>query len=442
MAYTEIVETSVTVDQLRIGMYVTRLDRPWSETDFPMQGFLIRSNDDIQALREHCQFVYIEGQVEVDASVSSAKGRPTGASPHVRKRTTYIHTVSMEEEMANAMDSFHECRSLAKDILASVRLGKVIELNKVRPVVQKAVSSIMRNSNALMWLTRIRTKDGYTAEHCMNVCVLAAAFGKHLGLLQGEIESLAISAMLHDVGKIKIRDEVLNKPGAFTPDEFREMKRHPEYGRRVLMSINGLEPIAVDVAHAHHERIDGNGYPRGLSGDQIPFFAKVVSVVDAYDAMTGHRVYDSARPSHQALDIIYKCRGEQFDEEIALSFIGFIGIYPPGCLVELTSGEIAIVLSSHSNNRLRPVTLVVLDKHHNPCRERVLDLSQLHADAGEPVQVAREWPNGSFGVDIRQYLERGLRLSRPTSSTDKGSTLTSDQIHAHYHAEREADRPH
>lgn len=414
----ETVETEIPVSQVQLGMHVTRLDRPWEETDFPLQGFLVRTPEDIQAIREQCETVFILGQVSYVAPTETATvarrsflGRrkaPRPITARAVRRISYINQIPFDQELGNALDSFHRCRALARQILDSVRLGRVLALDEIRPVVKSVVASILRNHSALLWLTQIRSRDAYTAEHCMNVCVLSAAFGKHLGLLEAEIENLALAGLLHDVGKVKVDPEVLNKPGAFTEAEFNHMKMHPEFGRQILVSVQGLAPVAVDVAYSHHERMDGNGYPRGLSQQQIPHFAKIVSVVDAYDAMTGERVYDSAKSSKQALDILYKCRGRQFDDGLALEFIRFIGIYPPGSLVELSNGEIALVLESFPENRLRPRVLVVRDRDRTPCQERTLNLLTLNVDAAEPVTVSREWPSGSFDIDIKSYLDRGL----------------------------------
>ncbi|MDX1634634.1 MAG: HD-GYP domain-containing protein [Marinobacter sp.] len=427
MQSVETIETEILVSDVQLGMQITRLDRPWSETDFPLQGFIVRSPDDIQAIREQCETVFILGQVSYvhprDRAVSVSKASTAGAKTQPTKtqlvrRINYINQIPFDEELSSAMESFHRCRNLATRILDSVRLGRVIELNEIRPVVKGVVASILRNHSALLWLTQIRSKDGYTAEHCMNVCVLAAAFGKHLGLMESEIETLALAGLLHDVGKVKVDQDVLNKPGAFTEAEFAHMKLHPVYGRQLLLSVHGLPPVAVDVAHAHHERMDGSGYPRGLLHNQIPYFAKVVSVVDAYDAMTGERVYDKAKSSKQALDIIYKCRGKQFDDDLALEFIRFCGIYPPGSLVELSSGEIALVLESYPQNRLRPRVLVVRSQEKAPCTERVVDLLKLNVSNSDPITVTREWPNGSYDVDLRSYLEKGLILKTHSGSQD------------------------
>ena len=418
----EIIETRIPTSDLQLGMHVVRLDRSWLETDFPVQGFIIRTRDDLEALQSLCDHVYIEGRLEYRRVPGTTSGHKTKGAP-VQRRVQYLNRISFEEELGPASTGLKKARALARDIIASVRLGRVLDINRCRQVVSEMVDSVLRNQQALLCLTQIKHKDDYTAEHSINVCILAATFGRHLGFMRGEIERLALCGLLHDVGKIRVPDDILRKEGAYSPEEFAEMKRHPSHGRDILMSVASLEPVAVDVAYSHHERISGTGYPRGLQAHQIPYYAKIISVVDAYDAITSHRCYDQARPSKTALDILYRCKGEQFDEQLALDFIQCIGVYPPGSIVEMTNGEVGIVLRTQSGRKLRPRILLVRDCDKRPCRERVVDLTKLDLDAeGRPYRIAHELPNNAWEINLQDYLERGLMLVRdtpdPTSPED------------------------
>ena len=349
----EIIESQVDVSQLAIGMHVIRLDRPWEDTDFLIQGFVIRDQSEIDSLRAQCEFVFIEGRVEGAAIPQDGNGNGNGrkssglmgffrkkrASEPVqnthrpvppRKHVRYINKIDAGREMETAVIRFEEAQKTAKSIMSGLRVGRTLDLNNARTVVNHCVESVLRNENALLLLTKIKHQDEYTAEHCINVSILAAAFGKHLGLLEGEIRNLALCGLLHDVGKTRIPNEILNKPGALTPKEFDVMRHHTTHGRTILMGTSNSLNTAVDVAFSHHERMDGSGYPRGLHAQQIPYFAKIIGLVDTYDAITSNRVYDKGRASMQALEIIHKHRGTQFDEELADAFIRMIGVYPPG----------------------------------------------------------------------------------------------------------------
>lgn len=431
----EIIETHVDVSELAIGMHVIRLDRPWEDTDFLLQGFVIRNQSEIDALRAQCDSVVIEGRIDAPGHTRqppAAPPKPSGLRklfgrkppkkikaeaqrPLPRKRVTYINKVDIGKEMETAVIRFEEAQQTAKSIMSGLRVGRTLDLNNARAVVNSCVESVLRNESALLMLTKIKHQDEYTAEHCINVAILAAAFGKHLGLLEGEIRSLALCGMLHDVGKTRIPDQILNKPGALTPKEFEVMRHHTTHGRTILMGTSQSLNAAVDVAFSHHERMDGSGYPRGLQAQQIPYFGKIIGIVDTYDAITSNRVYDRGRASMQALEIIHKHRGSQFDPELAEAFIQMIGIYPPGSIVEMLNEEVGIIVESHPRHKLRPKVLMVREADKSPMEpHKFLDLFTSPVDAaGNNYQIAREVPDGSYGIDLQAFVDEGLITATP-----------------------------
>jgi len=437
LRHQEVVETRIDVADLEIGMHVIRLDRPWEDTDFLLQGFVIQNKSELQALQAQCQFVFIEGRVEAAAPAarseqparkrfslfgkrkkSPAQQPPTASSRSKlpRKRVNYINKVSMSEEMGPAVMRFEEARDTAKSLMAGLRLGRTLDLNNARKVVNSCVDSVLRNENALLLLTKIKNQDEYTAEHCINVSILSAAFGKHLGLLEGEIRNLALCGLLHDVGKTRIPDRVLNKPGALTPDEFSIMREHTNHGRSILMGTSNALATAVDVAFSHHERMDGSGYPRGLQSHQIPLFAKMVGLVDTYDAITSNRIYDKGRASMQALEIIHTHRGTQFDEELAEAFIQMIGVYPPGSIVEMHNGEVGIVVETRPGQKLKPKVLLVREADKTLLEPyRLIDLMTSPDDhAGNTYRIKKEVPDGSFDIVLQDFVDQGLITSKPS----------------------------
>lgn len=437
----EIVETRIDVTELELGMHVVRLDKPWEDTNFLLQGFVIRHPSEIDALRAQCEFVFIEGRVEHPAPPrqpvtprpksavarlagifrrgppprqTSAAGPKQARAPS--KRVTYINKVSTGKEMETAVVRFEEAQQTARAIMSGLRIGRALDLNNARSVVNHCVDSVLRNENALLLLTKIKNQDEYTAEHCINVSILCAAFGKRLGLLEGEIRSLALCGLLHDVGKSRIPVEVLNKPGALTPKEFDIMRQHTTHGRSILMSTSHSLNAAVDVAFSHHERMDGQGYPRGLHAQQIPYFAKLVSLVDTYDAITSTRVYDKGRASMQALETIHKHRGSQFDEVLADAFIQMIGVYPPGSIVEMLNGEVGIIVESHPKHKLKPKVLMILEADKTPMTPyKSLNLMSAPSDnVGSAYQIAREVPDGTYGIVLQDFVDQGLIASAPS----------------------------
>ncbi len=445
-------EVKVPVGELALGMRVLRLDRPWLETDFLLQGFIIESEKDIDDLVRQCEYVYVEAtektkpepanttkKTETTSAKNERRKPPQGLFARFRKppsqqshavsaskttrnyapslsdkrpmggsRIAHINKINTEKELNKARVTYTDAKQSVKTIMDGIRIGQTLDMNQSRKAVNDIVDSIIRNKDALVWLTKIKQKDEYTAEHSLNVCILTATFARFLGHSEEEIRQLALCALLHDVGKSKIPDEILNKEGRFTDEEFEIMKQHTTYGRDLLMTIRDADRIAIDVAHSHHERMDGSGYPRGLKATQIPYYAKVVALADCYDAITSSRCYDGARASMDALDIIYKCKGSQFDEELALEFIKCIGLYPPGAIVELNNGAVAIVISTKDDNKLRPKLLIVRNQKKQPCKERIVDLAKDPDPRAKDIKITREISNGSFGVDIREYLAKGL----------------------------------
>lgn len=430
----DIVETEISASELQIGMHVIRLDRPWEETDFLLQGFILQTEDDVLAVQEQCDKVIVEGKVErqplpVERSSGNRRNKATRpdlsptnhqATSIPKRKVTYINKVDASREMAAARMSYADAKATAKNIMSGLRLGRTLEMNQIHQVVDNCVDSVLRNDNALLLLTKIKNKDEYTAEHCINVAILSAAFAKHLGLLEAEIRNVALCGLLHDVGKMSIDDDILNKPGALTPEEFAVMKKHTTFGRDVLASTPRLAHSAVDVAYSHHERMDGKGYPRGLAGHQIPLFAKIVGLVDTYDAITSSRVYDRGRASMEALQIIHRNKGAQFDAGLAVEFIRMIGVYPPGSIVEMTSGKVGIVVATHATSKLKPRVLLVRDEKKQPLTTfREVDLLKgTLENTGQPYKIAREVPDESYGIVMKDFIEQGiLNRKAPELST-------------------------
>ena len=424
-------EIEIPVNQLKLGMHVIRLDRPWLETDFPLQGFVINDPNQIKRLKNQCHSVVIHSSIVKAPNFINRRQKKQGlfarlfnknkapttsnkvtsynqistAPPAPEKRIIYKNQVDTGRELSKAKITYDEAKVTVNHLMENIRVGRSANVADSSKAVDHIVDSVIRNQDALRWLTKIKHQDAYTAEHSINVCILSATFARFLGHDESEIRRIAISGLLHDVGKSKVPKDILNKNGRLTLDELNIMKDHTTFGKDLLLSIGYEDRIAVDVAHTHHERLDGKGYPRGLVGSQIPYYAKIIALADCYDAITSSRCYDSARASMEALDIIYKCRGVQFDNELALEFIKCIGIYPPGAIVELNTGQVGIVITTNTDNKLRPKVLLVRGQDKKIIREKSIDLT--NDEFQGKIKIARELPDGSCGVHSRDYLSMG-----------------------------------
>ncbi|MCW3148948.1 HD-GYP domain-containing protein [Stutzerimonas stutzeri] len=385
------------VSQLELGMYVCELDRPWRESDFLFQGFALLDVEQIRALRQRCDFVYVD---ETRRLPLGADGM-VAVSVRPTKIQRSLPATPLSEEIEHAYDAFHAGARLLDEVLADVQLGRPIDTRACHVVVRRNLESMLRNESAMLWLARLKTQDVYTSLHCLSVSILAMGFGKHLGLPDARIELLGMAGLLHDVGKMKIDPQVLNKPGKLTTEEFEHIKQHPSFGYRALCAQEDIPGAAVQAAYGHHERLDGTGYPLGLDRSQIPFVTRVVTIVDAFDAITSHRSYDRARPIQAAYDVLRSGSDRQFDERLVGEFIRWLGVFPVGSLVELHSGEVALVLERHAQLQLRPKVVVLRDAQKNPCAPRYLDLSRITVDSeGTPYRISNGLADGTHGLFI------------------------------------------
>lgn len=396
------------ISELKVGMFVSKLDRPWEETPFLLQGFIVESLDDIDAVAQYAEYLWIDA---VREEWVAPEERATLA-PSIKKSTSYINKLPAVEEHQAAVGIFKEAKRLTKTLLDDARLGGVVNTEQAKATVKDCVGSILRNPDALVWMSRMRNEDEYTAEHCLNVCILAIAFGRHLGMSEPELEKLGLCGLLHDVGKMRVPQHILNKADKLTEKEFNIVKAHAIHGRNLLMSSPGIPNATVDVAYSHHERIDGTGYPRRLSASGISDFARIIAIVDAYDAMTADRCYSRALPGTEALKRLFDERGKQFDERLALEFIKCIGLYPPGSIVELINGLIGIVLETNHRYRHLPKVIIVKDLHHHFDKEYVLNLVDIEKGRLDKSHlIRRALSDGTYDIRLRDYRDRGLTLS-------------------------------
>lgn len=399
--------TKLHVGELRVGMYVAKLDRDWLDTPFIMQGFLLEDTEDIDIVSEYCEYVWVDTAPHKASPYSSGVGTATSAP-----RSRFQPHVDVKEEQRKMVNAFRAARRETKGMLDNIRLGEAINTEQAKETVRECVQSIIRHPDALLWMARIRDEQEYTAEHSLNVCILAVAFGKQLGLDEQDLEKLGLCGLLHDVGKMRVPVDILDKPGELTEKEKRMMKAHTVHGRNLLMSTPSIYAGAIDTAYSHHERMDGTGYPRKIPGSGVSFFTRVIAIVDAYDAMTADRCYSRAKTSTEALKIIYEARGTHFDEQLALKFIQTIGLYPPGSLVELYTGEVGIVLESNQTFRHLPRVILLLDEQKNKrAKEKIVDLIQVESgNLPRRFLIKQVWRDGSFGIVLREYQKRGLVL--------------------------------
>lgn len=404
----------INVKDLKIGMYVSELDRPWLETNFWFQGFELKNHADIEAVQKQCDFVYIDTTVKTQVPRYESK-----STPHTRNYLGQARPTEgrpkFNQEFKKAEFVHHKSSILVKSFMEEVKFGRPINVVAAKEAVANCVDSIINAPSALMLMTQLKNRDEYTAQHSMNVCIYAIALGRQMNLSNVDLNNVGMCGMMHDMGKLLVPLDILNKPGRLTPEEFAMMQSHTIKGWQVLINTDGMYAGAVDVAYMHHERLDGNGYPRKLTAEQITPFARMVAIADMYDAVSSDRVYQDGRPHLDAVKILTEdSRNGHLDPALTMKFIECMGIYPIGSLVELTSGEVGMVVEIYPKAKLKPKIMMLQDANKKQCNEFVIDLSMVSHNAnGQQYGIKKVMRPEECGIDLFKYhqvglLERGL----------------------------------
>ncbi len=394
---------------LELGMYVSGLDRPWLETPFLLQGFRIDTEEDLRTLRKYCQFVF------VDTEKSSQEGytlqrkvrtqRPRVAKEALfpsRQLKTYTDSSNWTEEFPRAETAVRELSSGVEQVFQHAASGAALDVVRIKRSVEPMIDSISRNPDACIWLARLKQQDKYTYQHSLGASIWAVALGRQLGLPRADLRSLAIGGLLFDVGKLRVDPDLLNTDRQLSPEELREVRNHVLYGVEMIGETGLMNTDVIAMITHHHERHNGSGYPQGLSGDAIPIFARIAAIVDCYDAITSHRAYARAISPSTAIKMLYDAKDVDFQAELVEEFIQAVGIYPAGTLVELSSGEVAVVVAEYRTRRLRPRVMVLLDSNKQPLSSvRTVDLLTETQDAsGKPLDIAQSLEPDAHGIDM------------------------------------------
>ncbi|MBL8485942.1 MAG: HD-GYP domain-containing protein [Rhodocyclaceae bacterium] len=391
----------VPVADLKPGMYIADLGSEWMAHPFLRSSFAVKDEATVAKIAAAgIREVYIdpergldlahaptheEVQQELHAEMLKAAATPAPVS-----------RVPVAEEMGRARRIHAEAHGIVHDVMNDVRLGRQVQLEQVDPVVEKMTDSILRNGSALLSLTRVKNKDDYTFLHSVSVCALLVAFARAVGLDAETLHLAGVGGLLHDIGKVRVPDAILNKPGRLTEAEFQVMKSHVVEGRRILLETDGVRETSIQVAHEHHERFDGSGYAQGLAGDRISRIGQMAAICDVYDAITSDRVYHRGMQPHEALRKIFEWSRFHFNPQLVQQFLRTIGIYPVGTLVMLESGRIAVVMEQAEDSLLQPRVKVFYDgrrRQYLPPLEVDLASSAGHGGADRIVghESAEKW---------------------------------------------------
>jgi putative nucleotidyltransferase with HDIG domain len=506
--------TKVFTSDLKIGMFVADLDRPWVDTPFLLQGFLIEDDDQIAALRTHCEYVIVDrarssgDQYQAPSAAEIARKNAAGSSttppvarpaapplprdtsndtPEVRidkegkphevvkledivrrgrrgrggaqgdggsrglgrmlsglkgmfrrggeddapeaaaapeappqetpqefearasllppgtQVQTYYNQASIEQEVPRAREVVANASDLLDKLVSDIRLGQSFEVERVEEIVDDMVESIVRNPQALMWVARLREQDITTYGHGLQVSVYITSFARHLGFPKPQLSLLAQVGLLLDIGKIRLPRELLEKQGRLSDEEFESAKAHVAHGLEILAE-SSFAPEVIEGISQHHERMNGSGYPAGLVSEEISVFGRMAGIVDCFVALTNHRPYAAAVSSYEALRSITSWGGDFFHEPLVQQFVSSVGVFPVGSLIELSTGEVAVVVEHSKVRRLKPRVLVVTNPDKTPAPyPTMVDLLYDPKVGEEAVFIKRGLASGAYGLDLRDF---------------------------------------
>lgn len=408
------------VSELKIGMFVCELDRPWLDSPFGFQGFPLRTVEDIQAVKRVCAYVFIDTEKSV-GSIGRRKTSLEPIKPEVlaaampaeppRRARRWLRTALTGwasrrgapavaiQSLAVAHRAYDETSKLARSVMNDLYRGRGIDSQATKEVVAACADQVMRDPMAMMLLASVKDADQYTAQHSLNVAILSMVLGHNLGLPRRTLTELGAAGLLHDIGKVLTPQAILKKPGRLTPEELSVVQRHPAHGKGILEGCEGIGRAVVDVAYTHHERLDGSGYPRGLREGDLGILSRIVAITDTYDAATTERVYAEAKTSIEAFKILQAASGNQYDGQLVSELIGAVGLFPPGSTVQLNNGKYAVVLRANPRYEFRPSVLVLRDAKRRPVKPRYLDLADTTGGTSSSFQIARLVKAADCGID-------------------------------------------
>lgn len=423
----------IKISQLIKGMYISRLDRPWIETSYPIEGFYIQTDEDIRKLSSLCQYVYIDVDLtrlrvdpmhldmeleegpkftieDVKEKISEHASSPSSKPAKLRikrpEKLRYIDRVPFEKEFKTANKLYETLSHTAEEVLQEVSSGEPVNVKKVNLTASDMVDSIIRNPDAFLWLSRLKAKDTHTHNRSIRATIWGIAFGRYLSLSKQELNDLSIALLMSGIGKTRLPTELLEKSDYLTGAERAVYQKHINYSVKLLREMGSFSSNVINIVASYCERFDGSGYPGKLQGSQILFPAQIAGIVSYYEKITNHRDSSQSLDATRAMEHLYKLRDTRFQSELIEEFIQSIGIYPAGSLIELNSREIAVIVEQNEQHRLLPKVIILRDKDKTPVSKfKILDLSQFTGTDKHHPKIINSIPLGSYDIDSQEILD-------------------------------------
>ena len=405
----------VPVESLEFGMYVAKLDRPWTETPFVYQGFVLQTEQQLAALKKYCKLVYVDPEKRQEVMAAKLLTLPPASTRQViaeqsrekvRGTVIYKELATVEDELPRARTVFTQTNAIVHAMSRAVVTGNALDGDRAKQAVNEITDSVVRNPDAMMLLVTMRDKAEETLNRSTQVSVYMTVFGRFLQLERGSLEILGLIGLLQDVGMLKLPPGIPGRRADLAPAEDEIFKTHVTHSVEILSQTAGLPAELPGLASLHHERYDGSGYPRGLKGGAISQMGAIAGIVDTFDLLTAPAPYGMQMPPSNALNVLFQNRGTQFHAALVEQFIQCVGAFPVGSVVELNSGEVGVVITQNLVKRLQPRVMVVQDAAGNPIHpHKVLDLvNEPMATKDEPYRIRRTLDQATVKIDSRELF--------------------------------------
>lgn len=399
------------IAELRPGMYVSELDRPWTETPYLFQGIALETYSQIEELGQYCDYVFVDQKLPPSAAAQRrAEIDLFKHTAHQALMAPQAGTVAaFEQELREMRGQMPDLIAVIEDCWEDQRNGRPLRSRALQATAERVIASVFRNPDALLYLALLVQKSPTTVRHSLRTAILATSLGRALGISAAAMLPLTLGALLHDIGKAQLPEALLAKTTAPTPAEAVVLASHVERGGRLLAQAPDLPPEVVQIALLHHERLDDSGYPRHIP--QRPgSLPVVVGLADEYDKLCSGGFGLQPVAPHMALLHLYSVRGKAFDATLVEALTQCIGIYPVGSLVELNTGHVGVVTALNRDRYLRPRILLVRDEQRQPyARPRAVDLArQARDEKAQPWEIKTILAPGTYGVEPADALATRL----------------------------------
>ncbi|MGP0173960.1 HD-GYP domain-containing protein [Pseudomonas sp. NCHU5208] len=404
----------IAVADLRLGMYIQEFCGSWMDHPFWKSKFLLDSEKDLARIRDSAiseLWIDVGKGSDVAPGVKAASRAEAECEAQARLLAAIeppkVKPVSLDQELEQAVKLCARSKQAVMDMFNDARMGQALQFEQAETLVEDISQSVMRHPNAFISLARLKHVNEYTYMHSVAVCALMIALGLQLGLPTAAVREAGLAGLLHDIGKMAVPPELLDKPGKLSDEEFAIVRRHPEEGGSILIKCKQVSALVLDVCLHHHEKVDGSGYPHRLQSEQISLLAKMGAVCDVYDAITSNRPYKPGWDPAESIRKMAEWKGH-FDEVVFQAFVKTVGIYPVGALVRLQSGRLAVVMEQNPKALLAPKVKVFFSaKSRLPLAQTVVDLSKI----GDQDRIVGRESAEEWGFERLDELWAGMELN-------------------------------